>query len=134
MDKRHSKNSAQKRREHEPDEDLIFGRNAVLQALRAGTEIKRVLVARGTKRDGMLGEGLELARRSGIPVIEVERDALDRLLARGSLHQGIAAETGAFQYASLREILMAAQHKDEPPFLLLLDSIQYVTNFGALLR
>lgn len=114
--------------------DYIFGRNAVLQALRAETEISRVLVARGTKRDGMLGEALNLARRDHIPIVEVERDALDKLLKRGSLHQGIIAETGEFEYVGLEDILKAAREKNEPPFLLLLDNIQYVTNFGALLR
>ncbi len=114
--------------------DFIFGRNAVLQALRAGTDIRRILVARGTKRDGMLGEALALARRNEISIVEVERDALDRLLKRGSLHQGIVAEAGEFEYAALDEILKFANTANEPPFLLLLDNIQYVTNFGALLR
>ncbi len=114
--------------------DFIFGRNAVLQALRAGTDISRILLARGTKRDGMLGEALEIARRENIPIVEVERDALDKLLKRGSLHQGIVAETGEFEYVDMRDILTAARAKNEPPFLLLLDNIQYVTNFGALLR
>lgn len=114
--------------------DFIFGRNAVLQALRAGTDISRVLLARGTKRDGMLGEALEIARREHIPIQEVERDALDRLLKRGSLHQGIVAEAGEFEYVDAQDILTAARERNEPPFLLLLDNVQYVTNFGALLR
>ncbi|OQY86824.1 MAG: 23S rRNA (guanosine(2251)-2'-O)-methyltransferase RlmB [Chloroflexi bacterium UTCFX4] len=114
--------------------EYIFGRNAVLQALRAGTEVHRVLLARGTKRDGMLGEALRAARHNDIPVVEVERDALDRLLKRGALHQGIVAETGEFEYATLDEILELARAADEPPFLLLLDNVQYVKNFGALLR
>jgi 23S rRNA (guanosine2251-2'-O)-methyltransferase len=114
--------------------DFIFGRNAVLQALRAGTDIRRILLARGTKRDGMLGEALALAQRGEVPIVEVERDALDRLLKRGSLHQGIVAETGEFEYASLDEILQFANAANEPPFLLLLDNVQYVKNFGALLR
>lgn len=122
-----------KRRSRET-EDFIFGRNAVLQALRAGSDVRRILIARGTKRDGMLGEALDLARRDDIPIVEVERDALDRMVKRGSLHQGIVAEAGAFEYLTLRDILTAAPAQDEPPFLLLLDNIQYVTNFGALLR
>lgn len=114
--------------------EYIFGRNAVLQALRAGTDIRRILLARGTKRDGMLGEALTLAQRADVPVREVERDALDKLLKRGSLHQGIVAEAGEFEYVTLREILTAAQASNEPPLLLLLDNVQYVKNFGALLR
>lgn len=114
--------------------DYIFGRNAVLQALRAGTDIYRILLARGTKRDGMLGDALALAQRDEIPIVEVDRDALDRLLKRGSLHQGIVAETGEFEYAELDDILQLAKSANEPPFLLLLDNVQYVKNFGALLR
>lgn len=114
--------------------EYIFGRNAVLQALRAGTDIHRLLVARGTKRDGMLGEALSVAKRADVPVMEVEREALDRLLKRGSLHQGIVAETGEFEYAGLDDILQFANAANEPPFLLLLDNVQYVKNFGALLR
>lgn len=115
-------------------DDLIYGRNAVLQALRAGSDVRRVLIARGTKRDGMLGEALDLARQDNIPIVEVERDALDRMVKRGSLHQGIVAEAQEFQYVEVRDILTAAHASGEPPFLLLLDNIQYVTNFGALLR
>ena len=114
--------------------EYIFGRNAVLQALRAGTDVHRILVARGTERGGMLGEALAIAHRNDVPVIEVDRDALDRLLKRGSLHQGIVAETGEFEYASLDEVLKFANAQNEPPFLLLLDNVQYVKNFGALLR
>lgn len=123
-----------KRRPNEQDDNLIFGRNAVLQALRAGKDVSRILVARGTKHDGMLGEALEIARRENIPIVETERDALIKLLKRGSLHQGIVAEAGEFEYADVQDLLTAAQSKNEPPFLLLLDNVQYVTNFGALLR
>lgn len=114
--------------------ELIFGRNAVLQALRAGAGVRKIYVARGTKRDGMLGEALGEARRSQIPVVEIEREELDRMLKRGSLHQGIVAEAGEFDYADLDEILAIAQASKEPAFLLLLDNVQYVKNFGALLR
>jgi 23S rRNA (guanosine2251-2'-O)-methyltransferase len=114
--------------------DVIFGRNAVLQALRAGTDIQRVLLARGTKRDGMLGDALRLALEAHVPIVEVDRDELERMLKRGSLHQGIVAEAGEYPYVELDDILDAAQARDEPAFLLLLDNVQYVKNFGALLR
>lgn len=114
--------------------EWIFGRNAVLQALRARTAVHRIYLARGTKHQGMLNEALDEARRLRIPIIEVERAELDRMLKRGSLHQGIVAEAAAFQYADPDEILQAAQASGEPAFLLLLDNVQYVKNFGALLR
>ncbi len=94
----------------------------------------KIYLARGTKRDGMLGEALAEARRTEVPLVEVERDALDRMVRRGSLHQGIVAEAGEFQYAGLDDIMAAVRASSEPAFLLLLDNVQYVKNFGALLR
>lgn len=113
---------------------FIFGRNAVLQALRAGTEIGRIYVARGTKRAGMLGEALLEATRRAVPVAEIGRDELEGLVRRGALHQGIVAEVGEFNYANLSDLLETVRASKEPAFLLLLDNVQYVKNFGALLR
>ncbi len=116
------------------DSNLIFGRNAVLQALRAKAKVSKISVARGTQRDGMLGEALTEARRANIPIVEIARDELDRMVRRGALHQGIVAEAGEFEYADLDEILATARAKNETAFLLMLDNVQYVKNFGALLR
>lgn len=113
---------------------FIFGRNAVLQALRAGTKVAKVYVARGTKRTGMLGEALSEAARTSVPVVEVGREELDKMVRRGALHQGILAEAGEFNYAALDDLLAAVRARHEPAFLLLLDNVQYVKNFGALLR
>ena len=82
----------------------------------------------------MLGEALAEAKRAGIPIAEISREELDRMVRRGALHQGIIAEAAEFQYADLDDILKAARAKNEPAFLLLLDNVQYVKNFGALLR
>lgn len=113
---------------------FIFGRNAILQALRAGTKIEKLYVARGTQRTGMLGEALVEAGRSGVPVIEIDRNELDKKVRRGSLHQGLLAQVGEFDYAELGDILEIVRASGEPAFLLLLDNVQYVKNFGALLR
>src|SRR5581483_5784285 len=82
--------------------ELIFGRNAVLQALRAGTDIRRILLARGTKRKGVLAEALGKAKRAQVPGVQVERDGLERMLRphalRGWLHQGTIAEAGEFSW------------------------------------
>jgi 23S rRNA (guanosine2251-2'-O)-methyltransferase len=121
-------------RENALNAQFIFGRNVVLQALRAGTKIGRIYLARGAKRTGMLGEALVEAKRANVPVIEIARDELDRMVRRGALHQGIVAEAGEFQYADLDDILAAVRASNEPAFLLLLDNVQYVKNFGALLR
>ncbi len=120
---------------HRAEEDeYIFGRNAVLQALRAGARIGKVYIARGTKRDGMLGEALAEARRRNVAVAELSRDQMDRMVRRGALHQGIIAEAGEFEYVDLDDLLAGVRASKTPAFLLLLDNVQYVKNFGALLR
>jgi len=116
------------------EDEVIFGRNAVLQALRARAEIRKIFVARGTKRDGMLGEALVEAKRASVPIVEMDRNELDRMVRRGALHQGIVAEAAEFAYADLEDIQLAARARQAPAFLLLLDNVQYVKNFGALLR
>lgn len=109
---------------------VIKGRRPVLEALRAGTTVKRILLQEGliTKP---LPEIRELARQLDIPVAEAEKETLDKL-AGGANHQGVVAEAGIFRYAGLDELLAA--RPGEPPFLLALDHLEDPHNFGALLR
>ncbi len=112
--------------------DYLFGRNPVLEALRAGRVVRRVLVAtaaHGPTLDLMLAE----ARRREVPVQLVDRARLDELTS-SEHHQGVAAEVAPFKYATLEEILDRAAASDEPPLLLVLDSLQDPQNFGTLLR
>lgn len=113
---------------------LIFGRNAILQALLAGTKVAKIFIARGTKRDGMMGDALAEAGKAKVPIVEVARSDLDRMAKRGALHQGIVAQVGEFDYADLEDLMEGVRASREPAFLLLLDNVQYVKNFGALLR
>ena len=104
--------------------DLLYGRNAVAEALRAGRRgVRRVLIAAGT-------HGLEplasLAKSQRVPVVAVERHELDRLV--GGHHQGVVAEAESFPYSRLEELLV------ETPLILALDSLQDPQNFGTLLR
>ena len=82
--------------------DLVYGRHPVLEALRAGETVERVLVAKGTQTAGPLADILKLAQQRGVRVVWVERRELDRL---GGVHQGVAAEIRAFQYAEVEDIL-----------------------------
>lgn len=111
--------------------EILYGRNAVLEALRAGQRIDRILVAEGTKTRGSIAEIIDLARSQQISLEHVERRDLDRIASR---HQGIIAEVGEYKYASLEEIFTAARERGERPFLLILDCLQDVQNFGSLLR
>ena len=105
----------------------IYGRNPVLEALRAG-RARRVLVAR--RVEGWLLKELE---RLGAPYTLVPRIELDTLL-RTTHHQGIAAEVEDPTYASLEDALRLAASRKEPPLLVALDGVTDPRNYGAMIR
>lgn len=111
--------------------DVVYGRHPVLEALRANEGVQRLLVAKGTQTGGPIAEILALAQARGIRLVWVDRRELDRL---GAVHQGVAAELAAFEYADIDDILAAAAACGEPPLILALDAIQDVHNLGSLLR
>jgi 23S rRNA (guanosine2251-2'-O)-methyltransferase len=105
--------------------DLLYGRNSVLEALRAGRRrIQRVFVADTAHA---LEPVLAAARARGVPVEIADRRRLDQWV--GSHHQGVVAEADPFVYMHLEDLLT-----DESPFVLALDSLQDPQNFGTLLR
>ena len=110
----------------------IEGRNPVLEALRAGREINKLLVAKGA-REGSIREVVGLARQAGVIIQEVDRERLDAL-AQGRNHQGVIAMVAAHRYYDLDEILERAAASGQDPFLLVLDSIEDPQNLGSLLR
>ena len=118
----------------EPQEDgtLIEGRNAVLEAFRAGKTVDRLYVLEGCK-DGPVMSILREARKQDTLVQFVSRERLEQLTG-GKHHQGVAAQPAAWQYASVEEMLKKAEEKGEPPFLFLLDGIEDPHNLGAIIR
>ena len=113
-------------------EDVLIGRNAVIEALRSERGINKILLAEGD-RAGSVKEILSLARERGIVVQSVNRSKLEAL-AGGMRHQGVLAYVSPVAYAELENILKRAAEKEEPPFLLLLDELEDPHNLGALLR
>ncbi|MGI6143804.1 MAG: 23S rRNA (guanosine(2251)-2'-O)-methyltransferase RlmB [bacterium] len=113
-------------------EENIEGRNAVLEALRSGRPIGKILVAEGS-RPGPLQELRRLARERGVLVQEVERMRLDRMSLTGK-HQGVIALALAKEYVTVDDILRVARERQEEPFLLVLDGIEDPHNLGALIR
>jgi len=112
--------------------ELIYSRNAVYETLRANRrEVFRIEVADGAQEKGRLDEILQLAKTRKIPVEKLPRARLDKV---NQNHQGVVAEVSGYAYADLLEILEQAKKKDEPPFILILDSLQDPQNFGTLLR
>lgn len=113
-------------------EDVLIGRNAVTEALRAGRGINKLLLAEGDK-EGSVSEILALAKERGIVTQFVERSKIEAI-AGGLRHQGVLAYAAPVAYAELDDILKAAEEKGEEPFMLLLDELEDPHNLGALLR
>jgi len=113
--------------------ETLYGRNAVYESLRAGRrQFYRFLIAEAVRAADVVGDILALANDRGVPVERVPRRRLDWL---GQVnHQGVALEAEEYPYADLDEILVEAQRRGEPPFLLLLDLLQDPQNLGSLLR
>ena len=109
----------------------ICGRNPVLEALKSGREIERLLVQEGA--GGSIGKILSLAKSKGVPIRYEKKDNLDRK-ARGSSHQGVIAYVSAYSYASLEDAFRLAEERGEPPFLILLDELEDPHNLGAIMR
>ena len=113
-------------------EDLIEGRNAVTEALRAGTPVDKLLVAKG-ETDRTLARIAAQARRQGIVVTECDRRKLDAMSQTHS-HQGVIALAAAHAYASVEDILSAAREKGEPPLVVVCDELSDPHNLGAVIR
>jgi len=111
--------------------EFLYGRHAVLEALRAGRIIEEISIARGVHTRGALEELLTLAKSANVPVRGVARDELDR---RARNHQGVVARIGEYTYADIEQVLAVAPSRGEPAFLLILDSVQDPQNLGTLLR
>jgi 23S rRNA (guanosine2251-2'-O)-methyltransferase len=112
--------------------EYIYSRNAVYEALRAKRRpIFKIQISEGAQEKGRLAEIMRMAKELKIPVEKVQRGRLDKVHEH---HQGVVAEVGEYTYSDVVEILDHARARNEPPFLLLLDSLNDPQNFGTLLR
>ena len=112
---------------------LIWGRNPVVEALRADKSVERLYLAEGLRPNPVVDEITRRARALRVQTQYLDRRALDRL-ADGANHQGVVAEVEEFAYAELDTVLRRAQTAGERPLLLLLDSLQDPQNLGSLIR
>ena len=113
-------------------EDLILGRNAVIEALKSDRTIECLYVSKGDL-EGSIKVALGLARDKGIVVKEADRRKLDTM-CEGLNHQGIVAKVTPFKYCEMNDILEVAEKKDEKPFIVILDEIEDPHNLGSIIR
>lgn len=132
-DRRPSRSSAPKTGRPGSGPEWVVGRNAVLEAMEAGIPIRAAYVAEGAERDDRLRDILKIAADRGTALLEVTRPELDRL-AGGAVHQGIALQLPAFEYAHPDDLLAAALDSDREPLIVALDSITDPRNLGAIVR
>ncbi len=113
-------------------EFVIEGRNAVIEAFRAGKTVDRLFIQDGLQ-DGPIQTIKREARKQDTMIKFVTKERLDQLSETGK-HQGVIAYTAAYEYANVEDILTAARNKNEPPFIVLLDNIEDPHNLGAIIR
>ena len=114
------------------EEFTIEGRNAVLEAFRAGKTIDKIYIQNGCK-DGPIQSILREAKKGDTIINFVEKERLDQMSQSGK-HQGVIAQAAAYEYAEVEDILAVAEAKGEAPFLLILDGIEDPHNLGAIIR
>lgn len=114
------------------ENQLIIGRNAVLEALKSERAIDTLLVARG-ERNGSVGKIIKECKEKGAVVKEVDKKKLDFLCAQGN-HQGVAAYAAMHEYAEIDDIFNLAKEKNEPPFIIICDELEDPHNLGAIIR
>lgn len=114
------------------EELTIEGRNAVLEAFRAGKTIDRLFVLDGCQ-DGPIKSIIREAKKGDTIITFVKKERLDQISETGK-HQGVMAYVAAYEYAEVEDILNIAKEKGEPPFIILLDSIEDPHNLGAIIR
>ena len=120
-----------KDRQQESD-GVIEGRNAVLEALRAGTPVDKIYIAKG-ETDASLGHIASTARGKGIVVVEADRRKLDAMSLTHA-HQGVIAVAAVRAYATVEDILSIAREKGEPPLIVVCDELSDPHNLGAVIR
>lgn len=113
--------------------EKIFGVNPVIEALKAGRPIQRLLIAQHRKADREVAEIIRLAKSRGVEIRMATRDFLNREAGQG-VHQGVIAIAPAREYASLDDILKIPAERGQKPLFLIVDGVEDTRNLGAIIR
>ncbi|MBO8178411.1 MAG: 23S rRNA (guanosine(2251)-2'-O)-methyltransferase RlmB [Bacillus sp. (in: Bacteria)] len=111
--------------------DLIAGKNPVIEALKSNREINKIWIAEGSQR-GQMQQVLKLAKQANVLVQFVPKQKIDQMFSGN--HQGVVAQVAAYQYAELDDLFQRAEEKGEAPFFILLDELEDPHNLGSILR
>ena len=114
------------------EENIIEGKNAVIEAIRAGRPLDKVFLVRGSS-DKALAFIASNAKNAGVTVTECDRRKLDGMSTTGA-HQGVIAVAAAREYCTLEDILSLAGERGEDPFVVVCDGIEDPRNLGAIIR
>lgn len=117
---------------YEEREDIVFGRNAVMETVKSNTTIECLYITKGVK-EGSINAILNLAKEKKLVVKEVDRKKLDSL-SGGMVHQGIVAKITPYSYYEVADILNDAKEKGESPFVIILDELEDPHNLGSIIR
>lgn len=118
--------------EKKVNENIIEGRNAVLEAFRSGKPVDKLYVLDGCQ-DGPVRTIVREARKHDTIIQFVDKERLTQLSVTGK-HQGVIACTAAYEYSEVEDMLKLAEERGEDPFLILLDNIEDPHNLGAIIR
>ena len=113
-------------------EDIVLGRNGVIEALKAKITVEQILISKGEK-EGSIVKIMALAKERGVVIKEVDRKKLDSL-SQGESHQGVVAMVTPFRYSEIQDILDRAKEREESPFIIILDEIEDPHNLGSIIR
>ncbi|TXK19346.1 23S rRNA (guanosine(2251)-2'-O)-methyltransferase RlmB [Homoserinibacter sp. GY 40078] len=134
---RHGKGDAPAKRPQRAkrsEDELVTGRNSVVEALRARIPATALYIAARVEMDDRVKEALSIATKRDIPVLEVMRAELDRMSGPDGVHQGVALKVPPYEYAHPLDLLDRADRTGRPPLLVALDGVTDPRNLGAIIR
>lgn len=123
----------QGRHERAETNELVVGRNPVIECLHARVPATALYIAEGTRNDQRLSEAVQIAHSRSIPLIEVPRHELDRMTGNG-MHQGVGLQIPPYDYADVHDLIAKIKDSGETGMVVLLDNITDPRNLGAVIR
>lgn len=114
------------------NDNLVIGRNAVLELIKSGREIENIIVSKG-EREGSVLKIIALAKEKGVVIKTADRKKLD-FMSAGANHQGVIANVPAHEYSTVEDMIETARNRGEAPFIIICDEIEDSHNLGAIIR